>query len=423
MKIKSIISMLIVFGVFFNTTAVFAQLGTKTLKLDKDKFAAGVKRIFDGKVMGYQAVLLKDGKIVTEFAGGKARTKIDNLADMTVNTPSNIGSTAKFFAGTALLKLLSSPKGAINPSGRPFDSWLDEKVFYDLPSIWKVNMHASWKQVTFRQLLQHKSGVRALTTKEREDFLAKGYEKRSPFVYFLKPINEADRNVRDYENFNFTILTYLIPLIANPALRETLDAEIKSKKLKVDDLYITQRLGNEFEKYMRANLFGKITPKINPSCDAPNEYPKKNVIYAAAYKSMVDTSMGFEWSEREQNGSCYAQGGWYISAHELAAFAANFDATETLVSNEVRAKMFDGISGSAADNRMVWSTFYTNPWITQNLGVSRMPAMDGLQEGYRSVFIKMPNNYFAVAITNSVELEPNEMAAVLLKSFSEAASF
>ncbi|MGI9055591.1 MAG: serine hydrolase, partial [Pyrinomonadaceae bacterium] len=321
MKIKTIIAMLLVFGVFFNTTAVFAQLVVKqkkTLKLDKEKFAKRIKYIFDNQVLGYQAVLLKDGKIVAEVAGGEARRKIDGEQQMTVNTPSNIGSTAKFFAGTALLKLLSSPKGPINPSGRPFESWLDEKVFYDLPSIWKVNMHASWKQVTFRQLLQHKSGVRAMTTKEREDFVAQGYQKRSPLIYFLKPINEADRNVRDYENFNFTILTYLIPLIANPALRETLDAEIKSKKLKVDDLYITQRLGNEFEKYMRANLFGKITPKINPSCDAPNEYPKKNVIYAAAYKSMVDTSMGFEWSEREQNGSCYAQGGWYISAHELA---------------------------------------------------------------------------------------------------------
>ncbi len=92
---------------------------------------------------------------------------------------------------------------------------------------------------------------------------------------------------------------------------------------------------------MLANSFGKITPKIYPSCDAPNEYPKKNIIYAMAYDSVSDTTKGFEWSEQVQNGSCHAQGGWYVSGRELAAFVANFAATETLVTNAVKAQMFN----------------------------------------------------------------------------------
>lgn len=420
MKIKSIIAMLLVFGVFFNTTAVLAQRGTKTVKVDKERFALNVRLGFAGKVKGFQALLLKNGQIVAETAGGEARTKIDGQADMTVNTPSNIGSTAKFFAGTALLKLLSSPKGEINPTGRPLESWLDEEVYYNLPLIWRANIDASWKQVTFRQLLQHKSGVRELTAKDKEGFEANGYRQNSPFIYFLKPIKEADRNVRLYQNFNFTILTYLIPLIANPSLRETLDEEIKAKKLKVDDLYITQRLGNEFEKYMRANLFGKITPKINPSCDAPNEYPKQNKTYAMAYDSVSDTNTGFEYSERVTNGSCHAQGGWYVSVRELGAFVANFAATETLVSSDTKAIMIDD---NDASNNLVWSTTYPpNTWIAKNFGADRMPAMDGLQEGSRSVLIKMPNNFYALAIVNSKDMQPWQLAKVLLDSFSNAAS-
>ncbi len=420
MKIKSIICMLIVFGVFFNATGAFAQFGVKTVKLDKAKFAANVKGLFDGNVKGYQAILLKDGKIVAEVADGEARNKIDGQANMTVNTPSNIGSTAKFFAGVALLKFFQNPKNNLNPTGKTVDQWLDSEIFPYFPAIWQANADASWKKVTFRQLLQHKSGVRSLTQKDRDDFAAKGFRANSPFIYFQKAIKPEDRNVRDYENFNFSILTYLLPMVASPTLPGILNQEISKQKLKVDDLYITQRLGTAFYGHMLVNSFGKITPKINPSCDAPNEYPKKNITFAMAYKSAADTTKGFQWSERQQNGSCYAQGGWYVSGRELAAFAANFDMTETLVSNEVKAKMFDN---NKADDRLVWSTFYTNPWIKENLGVSRMPAMDGGQEGYRSVFIKMPNNYFALAIVNSAELQPNELATILLTSFSNAASF
>lgn len=419
MKIKSITAMLIVFGVFFNATGVSAQLGVKTVAVDKAKFTAGIKKSFDGNVKGYQAILLKDGKIYAEVAGGDARNQIDGQADMIVNTPSNIGSTAKFFAGVALLKFFQTPKGNLNPYGKTVDQWLDTEIFPYLPAIWRANADKSWKEVTFRQLLQHKSGVRALTDAERNAFVANGYRTGSPFIYLLKPIKDADRNKRDYENFNFTILTYLLPAVSSLTLSSFLDNKVAKEKLKVDDLAITQLLGDEFEKHLRNNSFGKITPKINPSCDAPNEYPKQNRVYAMAYNSVADATKGFEWSEREQNGSCYAQGGWYLSGRELAAFAANFDATETLVSDETKAKMFDE---KKADDRLVWSTFAFNAWIKENLGVSRMPRMDGGQDGYSSVFIKMPNGFFAVAIANSADTNADGLAAILLESFSGAAS-
>jgi CubicO group peptidase (beta-lactamase class C family) len=412
--------MLIALGLFSNATAIFAQFGTKTVKLDKNKFVQSVQTGFGGKVKGYQAVLLKNGQIVAETAGGEARTKIDGKADMTLNTPSNIGSTAKFFAGVALLKFFQNPKNNLNPTGKTVEQWLDTKIFSYLPEIWQANAHPSWKQVTFRELLQHKSGVRGITTAEKNAFVAQGYRANSPFLYFLKELKPENRGVRDYENFNFTILTFLLPMVASQTLHMVIDQNVVKQKLKADDLSITQAMGNAFYGHMLANSFGKVTPKINPSCDAPNEYPAKKIIYAMAYDSVSDTGKGFDYSERLTNGSCFAQGGWYVSGRELAAFVANFAASEVLVSNETRDLMIDEKNAS---NNMVWSTTYApTKWIADNLSKNRMPAMDGLQEGSRSVLIKMPGNYYALAIINSADMQPSELAKILLDSFSDSAS-
>ncbi len=177
----------------------------------------------------------------------------------------------------------------------------------------------------------------------------------------------------------------------------TLNMEVAKKNLKADDLYITQRLGNEFEKYMRGKMFEKITPKIYPSCDAPNDYPKQNKPYAMAYDIWNDIGKGFEWSERVGNGSCHAQGGWYLSGRELAAFVANFAATETIVPNEVRAMMFSDKTG----DRLVWSNASGDSFVKEKFGMNFMPWMGGDQDGYHATIVMLPDNYYAVGIINS----------------------
>ena len=166
MKARNIFTTLVLRGSLIGWAPAAAprqRLGAKEVRLDKAKFVQNVKAALDGKVMGYQVVLLDKGLIAAETAGGRARNAADGEAAMTLNTPANIGSTAKFFAGVALLKLLSSPKGYVNPAGRTLDQWLDMKMYVYLPKVWQDFMHESWKQVSLRELLQHKSGIRALT--------------------------------------------------------------------------------------------------------------------------------------------------------------------------------------------------------------------------------------------------------------------
>jgi hypothetical protein len=423
MKIKSITVMLIVFGAFFNTTTVFAQFGTKTAKVakfDKSKFVSGVKSNFDGKVKGYQVILLKNGQIAAEYADGDARTPTDGQADMTVNTPANIGSAAKFFGGTALLKLFSSPKASkANPTGKSVDEWLDTRIFAYLPKVWQDYAHSSWREVTFGQLLMHKSGVRGFTKEELAAFAEEGGEAR-PHHYFPKELKVGNRGVRDYENFNITILTFLIPVIADPNLLTQLNAEVEEKKLRPSDLYITQRLGDRFEKHIHGAVFEKITPKIYPSCDAPNYYPTKSKIHALAYNSIKDTTKGFEWSEKVGHGSCFAQGGWYITGRELAAYVANFAATENIVTNAVRTQMFDD---DKDDNRLVWSRSFSDQWVTDNFDMKVMPFMGGTHNGSRASILMLPNGYYAVGIINSGDMTSGEVTIALLNAFKSSITF
>lgn len=392
-------------------------MSNKTLKFDKAKFINSVKSSFDRKVKGYQVVLLKEGQIAAEYADGDARNIADGQADMTVNTPANIGSTAKFFAGVALLKLFTTKQG--NPNGVSLDKQLDTKIYYYLPDVWKNDIHPSWKDVTFRELLQHKSGVRSFTQAEVDALTAKGLQKNA-YQYLLKELKPANRGVRKYENFNFTILTYLIPMFSDQLMLQTINKEIYEKKISPNDKYIQTRLGDAYEKYLRGELFTKITPKINPSCDAPNEYPKQNKIFAPAYKSVSDATKGFAYSERVTNGACHAQGGWYISARELAAFVANFTATETLVSNAVETKMFDD---DKADEMLVWSFTTSNKWVSDNFQMQAIPYMGGDHGPAHATIVKLPGGYHAVGIVNSDEMSSGTITNNIVNAFQASGSF
>ena len=128
---------------------------TPPFNFDKAAYEKGVRTAFDGKVMGYATVLIKNGLVVSEVAGGWARNANDGNVKMTTTIPANIGSTIKFTGGVALLHLFESKSKWINPSGRSVDNWLDMKVYVYFPKVWQDTMHPSFKQITFRKLLQH----------------------------------------------------------------------------------------------------------------------------------------------------------------------------------------------------------------------------------------------------------------------------
>jgi len=394
-NIKVIITLLVLVLLSMPTFALAQaggmNMGGNTLKFDKAKFDGQVKSDFEGKVTGYQVVLIKDGKIVSEIAGGYATNAVDGNNKMTVNTPANIGSTAKFFGGTALLHEFQRTSGI----GGGMDSWLSEKIYNYFPVVWKQNMDESIKQISFKDLLEHRSGFihgDKEVTGSFFNYLAKGVssDKTKDFYY----------GKRNYANANITMVGYLLPMVADKDFLNKLNKIIIEKKLKADDMFIQTYLGNAFESYIKTNYFSKITPAISPSCDARNEYPKKNIIFAKSYNIWNEITPGADYSSKADNPSkaCHAAGGWYVTGRELAAYAANFAATDNIVSAATRKKMFDD---EKPDNRLLWSFARGNTILKTKLDWKSSPYMGGDHGGAHATIVMLPNGYYAVGIVNS----------------------
>jgi len=395
-----------------NPTSVVADVvNTPFLKFDGAKFEAklrneftdkdGIKTGQKGKIMskGFAVVLIKNGKVIHEFADGLAVDKPGTANDvkMTTSTPTNIGSAFKTISAISLLNFFENDA---NPA-ISVNQWLDKPFWLYLPQIWQNEINASKKvevqnikKITFRQLLQHKSGfLRNQTMTQPHDYLVVGVKSEKIGVY-------------DYENANFTLLTYVIPNLVDPGFKQAVDAEVKSKTIKSNNKdFFAKRYGDYLEQYLQSKVFNKITPKIKPSCDPGVDYEKLKKPFALGYSSPIADSPETLWSEKKQNGGCHAQGGYYLSAREFAAFMANYSATETLISKSLRQ--------SLRDEGIVWAGEIKSSFVKQHFGADAILYHDGLQGGYRTAVVQFPENYMAVAVVNSGPMKGGEIATYL----------
>ncbi|MES2317295.1 MAG: serine hydrolase domain-containing protein [Pseudomonadota bacterium] len=379
------------------------------LAFDKAAYEARVKKAFENDVIGYESVLIKNGQVVAQNAGGMARNAADGNVKMSTSMPANIGSTIKFTGGVTLLALFESKDKTINPKGLTVDQWLDSPIYPFLPAVWQKGTHDSIKRMSFRQLLQHKSGFRKLSAEDK----GPDGDKRM-FDYLAKGVLAADVGVRDYENANFSLVTYLIPMIAKPALIAQVDADATKNKWSAEGAEVHQRIADEWEKLMHAQIYGKITPVIHPSCNPTVEYVKAGKSWAPDYASKSDLKAGATRDSRATNGYCQAQGGWYITARELAAFVANFAATDTLVSGITRDKMYDD---DKANDRLVWSFTIGDKAIDNKFHYSQLAYMGGDHGGAHATILMLPNGYYAVGIINSDDINSYGVTARLLRGF------
>ena len=134
-KLKIVFATAVLLSFAVNT---FAQRGTKVKTFKKEMFNGTIENLLKPNVMGYQYVLIKDGKIAAEGADGKARTGTDGNLDMTTSTPQNIGSLMKFITGTTMINLFEKPAAKADSDYKKngFQANLDTKVWTEFPKIW-----------------------------------------------------------------------------------------------------------------------------------------------------------------------------------------------------------------------------------------------------------------------------------------------
>jgi hypothetical protein len=165
---------------------------------------------------------------------------------------------------------------------------------------------------------------------------------------------------------------------------------------------------------MHGQIYSKITPAITPSCNPTVEFAKLNKVWAPDHHSAYDTYKGTTRDSRSTHGYCQAQGGWYITARELAAFVANFRATNTLVSQQTRDLMFDDDN---QNERLVWSFTISDASIQKKFNLQVLPYMGGDHGGAHASILMLPNEYYAIGIINSNDMGSLGVTRRLLRAF------
>jgi CubicO group peptidase (beta-lactamase class C family) len=354
--------------------------------------------------MGYQYILIKDGKVVSEKFGGLAHSTADGYKTMTTATPTNIGSLAKFLSGTAMIGLMEKPQSTSWDAGAPLQQKLDRKFMTIVPDVWKTGIKPGIQNITIRQLLQHRSGFDDAKASNRN------------VLGFLKDadgFNQAQFNQREYSNINFVLNGYLIPMYATPMFKDTLNNLISQKNLDQTegDKFLRQTAGTAMHNLMKSRIWNKMTPQINPSCDGTS---LKNVA-ALSYDSKNDTSKGEITSFFDNEGHCGGHGGYFISARALAEYVAYFSSTDLIVTKAGRDAMYN--EGMNTNDRLVWTASTANSWLGQKFGMPNVIWSNGIAGGYRSVIVRLPQNYYLVLLTNSPDLSVGQLEGAGVNAF------
>lgn len=395
MKSKRLLTLVLLLAFPHWPAAAQGLKAAKNITFDKAAFDQSLVGAVGPSVMGYQYVLVKDGKVVTEKAGGTARTAQDGgPMKMTVNTPLNIGSLQKFITGTAMINIMEKPWVYSPDKDKPLQTRLDRKMSTLFPYVWSKNMMKGVGNISFRQLLQHRSGF---------DDAYKG--DRNVMGFIKEGFNPAQFDKREYSNINFTMVGYLLPLYHEPGLANSFDQSISSNKLADDaaDAYVRDVLGKKMHQMFVDRIFSKMTPSIKPSCDATNEL-KATAGYGYQTKS---STKGVIASMIEKKGHCSGEGGYFMSARDFANYVAHFSVTDLIVTKTGHDAMFT--EGMTPDDRLVWTAASGDNWMKEKFQMPVVVWSNGIPANGKTVLIRLPQNHYLVLFTNSDELGVNQL--------------
>jgi hypothetical protein len=225
-------------------------------------------------------------------------------------------------------------------------------------------------------------------------------------------VDAQDVGVRSYNNFNFTILLYLIPAIAYPEDVAFIHGLYEDWDVDDYSLAINAWYGILYEKYMEEEIFANtdefpISATCRPAQDlAGDAYAKQ---YANAFGA-VGTILNPDGSE-----FCRSQGSWYVTPLDLIRFTRTYAFTNNFIGPTTRASLFDP---DAADDRLLYNRLVTN--IDFAIDQSEFPAHGGEQDNYRAALVALPYGYFGVGMANSPEFGSGALAQQILDAFQSA---
>lgn len=348
MKIYSILFFLL--GCFL---AVSAQPQVKEIKSDMvDKFVA--ERMQDMKIPGLALAVLEDGKILKMSVYGQA-----NLETKTPVTPESvfmIASLSKQFISTAILLLQKDGKLAF-----------DDKV-----SKYVDGFPDTWKDITFRQLLTHTSGL----VRDPVDYHP---YKQQPVSEVIEAMYSVPLNSKPGEKWLYSNVGYYI-------LAET----------------ITKISGKSWDKFIAERIFAPAgmtaTRLTSPSDIIPNR--------VSGYHQNPEGRINAEnWIAVRPSGA------FLSTIQDLAKWDAFLDKGNLLT--ETDRKLMWTRGGLLDDTPVNYGFGW---YVDSYLGRTRLNH-DGQYPGFRADYERFPDDKLSVIVLANADNRGLERLAVKIAGF------
>ncbi len=309
----------------------------------KEELKKNISKTATTQPRGYSFVISQNGRWVDTCSTGIAYVKsAGGFSPMHPDQEMNIASVTKSITAVAVIQLMG--KNNIK---------LDDAIGQWLPKYFNTVQEV--KDVTFRQLLTHRSGISQGTGK----------------IEFIKALcaNGLDNpsKPKKYDNMNFAIFRVMIPYMINKQATLQIEASLVPEKTTLFEDW----LSFQYVKYLQDNIFTPIgiasalcKPGAN-SAQALNEGPK------------LVTYDHFDWTP-ESGG-----GGYYLSTMEMARFMAYLANTEVLLTKAQRTMMDTNFLG--------WDT--EDSFMTiRGQSYGKDGALQWGEPGMQTLVVKYPGN-------------------------------
>jgi CubicO group peptidase (beta-lactamase class C family) len=328
------------------------------------KFKANLKTQLGTGIVGYAVAINKDGQFVDSINFGSATINASSGSNtpMTINTTMNIASVTKTITAIAAIKLL-------NEKGISVDSSIGQY----LPNYFNANVNV--RNVTFRELLTHSSGLRQGTT---------SYDSiRATCGRVLG----GSKN-RSYSNINFALFRILLPFINNVA---TLQAQANAASINNNTAAFETSLSQQYLSIIQDKVF---TPAgiSNATCNNANVAGTQSSVFSEGATTNTIANAG-NWTELSGGG------GYYLTAFQVAQLQAYLHNSTELLSTPQLEEMKNNLYGLdpedspttsrgkayGKDGALIWS----------NSGLTPAPGM-------QTYICRYPNKVEVTIFTNSI---------------------
>jgi hypothetical protein len=220
-----------------------------------------------------------------------------------------VASVSKTVTAAALLRALAdTPAASLDSPFTPF-----------LPAHWII--HNSLKNVTFRQLLQHRSGFK----------FSAGVSYQAIKGNMASGVNMADIGTYDYNNVNYGIMRVLIPRLAGYSLMQIAPGT-SGALLSIMEYSQDVQLATTYIEYTQKKVWDKTGVTPNMACKPTDTYP------ALCYQYPPTIAKGGDFGDMTL--TCGSRG-WNASSYQLNAFQRTLHQTAAILPEWLTTLMVD----------------------------------------------------------------------------------